>query len=381
MNSVFEKYSILILITLHLIAINFQSFSQVKLAIIGDYGLAGSNELAVANLVKSWNPDFIITLGDNNYEIGSDSTIDANIGQYYHDYIYPYHGSYGIGSSKNRFFPSLGNHDWATQNAQPYFDYFELPDNERYYDFIQGNIHFFVIDSDPNEPDGTDINSIQATWLKNALQNSSPQMWKVVYFHQPPYSSGRHGSNLYMRWPFKEWGAHIILSGHEHNYERLCTDSVTYFVNGLGGKSIYDFLDPIPESVIRYNENYGAMLIETYGTDLICKFINIDSVLIDSCNISDENLVLPVVDYHLFQNFPNPFNLSTKIKYQVPSQSNIALKIYDVLGREVATLVNEQKTAGKYETDFMDNNLTSGVYFYILRADNYTQTKKMILLK
>ena len=59
-------------------------------AVIGDFGLAGNNELEVANLVKSWNPDFIITTGDNNYELGESSTIDANIGQYYHDYIYPY---------------------------------------------------------------------------------------------------------------------------------------------------------------------------------------------------------------------------------------------------------------------------------------------------
>jgi tartrate-resistant acid phosphatase type 5 len=90
MNSRFDKYLLLFLIT-----INFQIFSQVRFAAIGDYGLAGNNELAVANLVKSWNPDFIVTLGDNNYPLGADSTIDQNIGQYYHDYIYPYKGNYG----------------------------------------------------------------------------------------------------------------------------------------------------------------------------------------------------------------------------------------------------------------------------------------------
>jgi len=379
MNSRFNKY--LLLILLFLITIDSKTFSQVRFAAIGDYGLAGPNELAVANLVKSWNPDFIITLGDNNYEVGSDSTIDANIGQYYHQYIYPYHGSYGNGSINDRFFPALGNHDLATQNGKPYFDYFELPGNERYYDFIQGNVHCFVINSNPSELDGNNENSIQANWLRNVLQNSSPNMWKIVYFHHPPYSSGPRGSNIYMQWPFKEWGAHIVLSGHEHNYERLFADSVTYFVNGLGGKSIYDFLDPISESNFRYCDNYGAMLIESFQTELICKFINVDGVLIDSVNISDKNLEPPITEYLLQQNFPNPFNTSTTIKYQVPLQANVSLKLYDILGREVATLVNEQKPAGKYEVDFTESNLSSGVYFYTLRTDNYFQTNKMTLLK
>lgn len=127
------------------------SYSQVifKFATIGDYGSAGTNELLVSQLVNSWNVNFIITLGDNNYENGASSTIDPNIGQYYHQYIYPYAGNYGNGDTVNRFFPCLGNHDWVTSGALPYLNYFSLPNIERYYDFVKGNIHFFAIDSDP----------------------------------------------------------------------------------------------------------------------------------------------------------------------------------------------------------------------------------------
>lgn len=368
-------------ISLILIIINTGSLSQVRFAAIGDYGIAGNNELAVANLVKSWNPDFIITLGDNNYDLGADSTIDANIGQYFHEYIFPYKGNYGSGSSVNRFFPSLGNHDLYTDNGRPYFDYFELPGNERYYDFVQGNVHFFVLNTEPTEIDGVDKNSSQANWLKSAMQFSSPQMWKVVYFHHPPYSSGPHGSSAYMRWPFNEWGAHIVLSGHEHNYERLYADSVTYFINGLGGKSIYTFLEPIPESIVRYCDNYGAMLIESFQTELICKFIDVNGVLIDSISISNKSLEPPVTEYFLQQNYPNPFNTLTTINYEIPFQANVTLKLYDILGREIETLVNEQKPAGRYKVNFAENNLSSGVYFYTLQTDNYSQTNKMILLK
>jgi len=252
-----------------------------KFASIGDYGDAGSDELAVANLVKSWNPDFIITLGDNNYPGGEASTIDENIGQYYHQYIYPYVGSYGQGSDVNRFFPSLGNHDWNTNPPQPHYNYFVLPNNERYYDFIWGDVHFFALDSDTDEPDGVSENSVQGQWLQNAL-STSISTWRVVYFHHAPYSSSSgHGSQEYMQWPFKEWGADVVMAGHDHTYERLIVDDLVYFVNGLGGRSRSGFDPPILGSIVRYNEKYGAMLMTANETKLTFSFFSVDSELID----------------------------------------------------------------------------------------------------
>jgi photosystem II stability/assembly factor-like uncharacterized protein len=88
-----------------------------------------------------------------------------------------------------------------------------------------------------------------------------------------------------------------------------------------------------------------------------------------------------VNEFKLEQNYPNPFNPNTVISYQLPVNSNVTLKVYDVLGNEVATLVNEEKPAGRYEVDFTASSLTSGVYFYKLAAGNYLVTKKMILMK
>jgi hypothetical protein len=88
-----------------------------------------------------------------------------------------------------------------------------------------------------------------------------------------------------------------------------------------------------------------------------------------------------IEDYSLEQNYPNPFNPSTKISWQSPVGSWQTLKIYDVLGNEVATLVDEYKPTGKYEVEFDASSLTSGVYFYTLQAGNYLNTKKMVLLK
>lgn len=96
--------------------------------------------------------------------------------------------------------------------------------------------------------------------------------------------------------------------------------------------------------------------------------------------VSVENEQVPA-RFDLAQNYPNPFNPSTKIVYSVPSKSNVTLKVYNLLGQEVATLVNAVKNVGRYELTFNASNLPSGVYFYTLNAGNFSVTKKMMLLK
>jgi hypothetical protein len=254
-------------------------------AVIGDFGLAGQNEADVANLVKSWNPDFIVTVGDNNYPHGSASSIDENIGQYYHEYIFPYHGKYGSGSTYKRLFPTLGNHDWEATDAKAYYSYFSFYNETGYYDFIKGTVHFFVLDSDPSEPDGTSSTSKQAKWLQSGLAQSSSQ-FNLVLFHHPAYSSGKHGSTAYMQWPFKAWGADAVLNGHDHTYERILVDGLPYFVDGLGGAEIYPFVKIVPGSQIRFNQDYGAMRVEAQSDSLKFQFFTRAGLLIDEYTIS-----------------------------------------------------------------------------------------------
>jgi hypothetical protein len=240
-----------------------------------------SAEADVAALILGWQPDFIITTGDNNYPDGAASTIDANVGKYFHDYIYPYVGTYGPGAQTNRFFPTLGNHDWYTTNAQPYLDYFTLPGNERYYDFVWGSLHFFALDSDEHEPDGINAGSMQAAWLQQGLA-ASTSPWNIVYTHYPPYSSGSHGSTEWMQWPFAAWGADALLAGHDHLYERLLVDGIPYFTDGSGGGGLYNFGTPLPESRFRYNANYGAMLVTASETEILFEFYSRVGTLVDS---------------------------------------------------------------------------------------------------
>ena len=113
--------------------------------------------------------------------------------------------------------------------------------------------------------------------------------------------------------------------------------------------------------------NYG-FIIENWMTGVIV-------------GTDNEDPANPVNDYKLYQNFPNPFNPATQISYSVPNSEFVTLKIYDVLGNEVQTLVNEMQIVGTYKVTFDAGKLSSGIYFYKLKAGNFTETKKMILLK
>ena len=252
----------------------------VVFAALGDYGSGDQAEADVANLILSWQPDFIITLGDNNYPYGEADHIDEAVGQFFHSYIYPYKGSYGAGAKENRFFPAIGNHDVMTHNGQAYYDYFTLPGNERYYDFTWGSVHFFALDTNDNEPDGVGASSIQASWLKRGL-SASTSTWNIVYMHYPPYSSGLHGSTDWARWPYGEWGADAVLAGHDHTYERLEENGLTYIVNGIGGSGIYYFVNILDGSLVRYRGDYGAMRVEATDKHMRFEFINRNNEVVD----------------------------------------------------------------------------------------------------
>jgi hypothetical protein len=105
---------------------------------------------------------------------------------------------------------------------------------------------------------------------------------------------------------------------------------------------------------------------------------------LDSTVFVAYDIELPMV-YSLFQNYPNPFNPTTLIKYQIPELSFVTLKVYDVLGSEIITLINKEKPVGNYEVEFSAKggatDLPSGIYFYLLQAGNFVETKKMVLIK
>ena len=192
----------------------------------------------------------------------------------------------------------MGNIDAGPHNGygKPYLNYFKnvIPPSSfasssagaRYYDFVvyrndnknMPMIHFFAINSNEWEPDGVDANSKQALWLKATLA-TSPCPFRVVYFHYLPYSfDNKNGPSPFMRWPFREWGASVVISGHAHVYQKIYIDGFMYLGMGLSGTpNIYalnistdssdltkkgTFSQHFEGLVSFYNSTYGAQLIE-----------------------------------------------------------------------------------------------------------------------
>ncbi len=273
--------------------------NAVRFAVIGDYGSGDAKEGEIASLVKGWKPDFITTVGDNNYPRGETSTIDRNIGQFYHEFIFPYKGTYGAGATSNRFWPIYGHRDWDNDgvdiatplSGKPYHDYFTLPGNGRYYDFVDGPIHFFMLSTDRyREPDGASSTSIQAKWLQSRLAASKAR-WKLVDAQHAPNTAAASvagvGGSIWMRWPYAAWGATAVLAGYYHSYERILRDGIVYFVNGIsGGNYISGFAyPPVRGSQVRYNDDHGAMLVNANSSRIIFQFITRTGSVIDRYTI------------------------------------------------------------------------------------------------
>lgn len=96
--------------------------------------------------------------------------------------------------------------------------------------------------------------------------------------------------------------------------------------------------------------------------------------------VKNQNSPIPE-KFKLYQNYPNPFNSTTTINYSIPKTCFVRITVYDLLGKEIETLVNHEQTVGNYKIDFDGDKLTSGIYFYRIQAGNFSETKKLILLK
>jgi acid phosphatase type 7 len=202
--------------------------ARVRFAVFGDSGTGGSDQQALLQQLHTVPFDFIVHTGDLAYNSGTAAQLDRGVFRVYAPLLRSF-----------AMFPIAGNHEYQTDAAAPFLQAFVLPENgasdalERWYSFDWGDVHFVGLDTEQ-------IGKTQAAWLEaDLLKNRLP--WTVVFGHRPPFSSGEHGSDDEFREHFvpvlERYQVPLVLSGHEHNYERTkVLDGVTYVVTGGGGR-------------------------------------------------------------------------------------------------------------------------------------------------
>lgn len=224
--------------------------------------------------------------------------------------------------------------------------------------------------------DPTDENIVYATFNGLKWKDPQPHVFRST-------NKGTTWTNISSNLPDAPVNAFAVDPVEPHRL--YVGNDVGMYVSFNSGQSWWvlgEGLPILPIGDIKIHPTTRELVAGTYGRSMYKIDLNMIPV-----NVETQDPV--IAEFQLEQNYPNPFNPSTKIKFTTPSviangvkQSQlVTLKVYDVLGNEVATLVNEEKTAGTYEVEFNASGLTSGVYFYTLKADNFNETKKMLLIK
>jgi acid phosphatase type 7 len=253
-------------------------------AVIGDSGIGSTAQVAVADRMVALDPNFMLHTGDVVYPDGQADGYDPFFFQPYQTL-----------ARRAPVFPTLGNHDYHTQNGQPYIEAFYLPHNnststERYYSFGWGNAHFTALDFNTG-PDAE-----QLEWLKSDLA-AADQTWKIVFYHQAIYSSGPHGHEGWVEAKrqllapiFEQYDVDLVLNGHDHDYERTQPiNGVVYIVSGGGGASLYQ-VNPQPFSA--YAETtYHTVFVRINGCTLTLEAVKPDGIVFDTTTLTKTCLV------------------------------------------------------------------------------------------
>jgi 3',5'-cyclic AMP phosphodiesterase CpdA len=254
-----------------------------RFAVFGDSGSGSPAQYTVARQIEAQAVDFIIHTGDVVYPKGAD--------QDYREHFYlPYRNLL----ARIPFFPAIGNHDKITANGQPWLNNFILPGEERFYSFSYGNALFVALNSYDV------LNS--ARWLEAQLSRSD-KLWKFVFFHEPPFSSGyshpwysahkdRTGNAHERRgWVplFVKYKVDIVFSGHDHMYTRLRRkDGVIYIVEGIGGSDFYKINKQAPEVEFTDNSEFGFGLAEVAGPTLVFQHVTASGAVLDSFTLTKQ---------------------------------------------------------------------------------------------
>jgi acid phosphatase type 7 len=228
------------------------------------------DQAATADLLGELRPTAVLTLGDTQYEDNR-----------YQAYLDVYDKTWG--KYKSITFPTIGNHEYLTQDASGYFKYFGFPS---YYSFDLGNWHIVSLNSECHFVGGCNKNSPQERWLLADLA-AHPNLCTMVTWHEPRWSSGEHQDATQMDTIWKDLVAanvDVVLTGHNHDYERFeplnaaglpDPNGTAEFVVGTGGKNHYGFVVPaLPGEVVRNDKSFGVISMTLTPTGYSWRFVD-----------------------------------------------------------------------------------------------------------
>ncbi len=251
--------------------------TSMTIAVIGDHGgcvYDCSAEQQVANLVHSWSPNAVITVGDNSYQNGLSSEVAGD------------NQPYAADVQAGRFYPAAGNHDWAnscTSSAiTPSTNYFGVPPH--YTAHLGGGlVDLFALDMNCGDPDG-DVAGSRQDQIYHADLAASTAVWKLTTTHQPPHSS--QGDYTYTDWAINP-AVDLYLSGHHHDWEHLVVGGQNYIVDGVGGWSLLSPPSSYEAGSKFFDDTaFGAVRLTITTTTLKADFVNVSGVVEHSFTIT-----------------------------------------------------------------------------------------------
>ena len=235
---------------------------------VGDVGTGGPAQEAIARRMTEVPFDFMLLLGDIAYESGTAAQLQGKFFAPYKDVM-----------RYVPIFPSIGNHERRTREGEPYFEAFVLPEPERYYSFDWGDVHFVAIDT-------TQRDAKQVQWLDDDLRKNK-QPWVIVFGHHPMYTNSLRGPQMWIRQAFaKTLTNHkvdMVVTGHEHQYERFKVGGVNYIVSGGGGGRLTRFFGT--QRALKQATVHHYLSFEVTKNKLVMKAIDINGKEIETLTL------------------------------------------------------------------------------------------------
>ena len=278
----------------------------------------------------------------------------------------------------------MGNHEGTGALFAKYFPYPFVAGH--YWSFDYGPAHFVVLDQYTAYGPG----SAELTWLEGDLANTNKR-WRFIVLHEPGWTAGGdHENNVnvqnYIEPLCEQYGVSIVFGGHNHYYARAVVNGVEHITTGGGGAPLYAPNPGYPDIVACSMTHHFCKVV------LDSSALHFTAITPNGAVIDTFSLICPVSyvaggptphpgQFVLSPAYPNPFNLSTMLRFSLPRSERAKLVAYDVTGRQVEMLADDVFGAGEHRVTFDGSHLTSGVYFVRLETGNAVQTVKLLLLK